>query len=201
MEISTVNPYTIVRTFETSLADYAGSKYAVAVDSCTWALFLCFRYLNVGEVCVPKHTFTSVPQQVIHAGGSVRFVDLDWTGLYQLKPYPIIDGACRFSSEMYNGGFHCLSFQYRKHLAIGKGGAILTDDLDAAQWFKLARNMGRPEEPNALPKFIGWHCYMEPDRAARGLHLLSMMPAVNADRVFDYPDQSIAEPYRMKVVA
>ena len=33
------NPFKIVRMFEEEIAEYAGSKYAVSVDSCTNALF------------------------------------------------------------------------------------------------------------------------------------------------------------------
>ena len=33
-----------VETFEKLVADYSGSKYAVAVDSCTNAIFLSVKY-------------------------------------------------------------------------------------------------------------------------------------------------------------
>ena len=35
------DPWDIVNAFETMVAKYAGSRYAVAVDSCTNSLFLC----------------------------------------------------------------------------------------------------------------------------------------------------------------
>ena len=41
------DPWDVVDTFEKKLAAYGGSKYAVAVDSCTDAMFLCLKYLNV----------------------------------------------------------------------------------------------------------------------------------------------------------
>ena len=37
------NPYTIVDEFERTIANIAGSKYAIAVDSCSNAIFLCWR--------------------------------------------------------------------------------------------------------------------------------------------------------------
>ncbi len=187
------NPWQIVRDFEASVASYSGSRFAIAVDTCTAALFLCCKYLQVGEVFLPKRTYCSVPCSVIHAGGTVRFVDSSWEGVYRLEPYPIVDGACRFSRGMYSPGtYHCLSFQYRKHLAIGRGGMILTDDSKAVEWFKLARFSGRHEVPllEDRPAMIGWSCYMEPERAARGMTLLSLMPDVNGDRTFNYPDLS-----------
>jgi dTDP-4-amino-4,6-dideoxygalactose transaminase len=187
------NPYEIVRDFERAVAEYAGSPYAVAVDTCTMALFLCCKYLQVETVSLPKRTYCSVPCSVIHAGGIVRFDDRVWRGTYQLHPYPIIDGACRFRRGMYvPQTYHCLSFQYRKHLAIGRGGMILTDDASAAAWFRLARFSGRHEIPltEDVPAMVGWSCYMEPERAARGLTLLSILPDDNSDLEFCYPDLS-----------
>lgn len=187
------NPWQIVRDFEAAIASYAGSRFAVAVDTGTAALFLACRYLNVGEVWLPKRTYCSVPCSVIHAGGTVRWDDREWTGTYRLDPYPIVDGACRFRRGMYEPDtFHCLSFQYRKRLAIGRGGMILTDDAEAVTWLKLARFSGRHEVPltEDVPEFAGWSCYMEPERAARGLTLLSMMPDNPPDLTFDYPDMS-----------
>ena len=40
MEPNDKNAFEVVRQFERRIAKYAGSKYAVAVDSCTNALFL-----------------------------------------------------------------------------------------------------------------------------------------------------------------
>ena len=40
------DPWDVVDLFEKKLAHYAGSQYAVAVDNCTDALFLCLKYLK-----------------------------------------------------------------------------------------------------------------------------------------------------------
>ena len=43
----------------------------------------------------------------------------------------------RMKRNIYkNDTFHCLSFHIRKHIPIGKGGMILTDDKKAYDWFK-----------------------------------------------------------------
>ena len=85
---------------------------------------------------IPKKTYLSVPMSIIHAGADVVFEDLDWEGVYQLKPYPIYDSAKRLTSNMYvPESFMCLSFHVKKQLAIGKGGMILTDDYKAVEWF------------------------------------------------------------------
>ena len=53
------NPYKIVKMFEEEMAEYTGAKYAVSVDSCTNALFLCCTYLKVEEVTIPKNLLIS----------------------------------------------------------------------------------------------------------------------------------------------
>jgi dTDP-4-amino-4,6-dideoxygalactose transaminase len=95
------NPYKIVQMFEEEVAEYTGSPYAISVDSCTNAIFLCCKYLNVKEVTIPKKTYLSVPQSIIHAGGKVKFQDVEWEGIYQLEPYSLYDSAKRFTSNMY----------------------------------------------------------------------------------------------------
>lgn len=185
------NPYKIVTMFEEEIAEYTGAKYAVSVDSCTNALFLCCKYLNVTEVTIPQTTYVSVPQSVLHAGGKVRFEDVNWAGIYQLKPYPIFDSAKRFTGGMYlPGTFMCLSFHIKKHLKIGKGGMILSDDPEAVSWFKKARYEGR-SEVNYFEddiQFLGWNMYMTPLEAAQGLMLMQNMPATNEDLIESYPD-------------
>ena len=105
--------------FEETVADYCGSKYAVSTDNCTDALLLCCEYLNVKDVTIPARTYLSVPQSIMHAGGTPKFKDYRWQGIYQLEPYPIWDAAKRFTSNMYiPGSFMCLSFHIKKHLKI-----------------------------------------------------------------------------------
>jgi dTDP-4-amino-4,6-dideoxygalactose transaminase len=164
----------VIRQFERTIAKHCGAPYAVAVESCTAALFFCFKYLNVRTVEVPKRTYHSVPMQVLHSGGGVKFVNLKWKGDYRLNPYPIIDSAVRFKKNMYEKGtFRCLSFQYSKHIPIGRGGMILTDSKKAADLFRLARNDQRQEIPKEKDdvRGIGWNAYMTPEQAARGLSL------------------------------
>ena len=185
------NPYKIVQMFEEEIAEYTGAPYAVALDNCTDALFLCCTYLNVGDVTIPKKTYLSVPQAVMASGGKVSFDDTEWQGLYQLKPYPIYDSARRFTSGMYiPNTFMCLSFHPKKILKMRKGGMILTDSKEAYDWFKKARHEGRDEIPYTQDniKFMGWNMYMTPPDAAEGLWLMSSMPKDNEDTIEDYPD-------------
>src|SRR5690606_7981084 len=128
------DPWQVVRDFEDSVAWYAGSKYAVAVDTCSFALFACCSYLKVETVTIPAKTYCSVPQSIVHAGGRVQFDSSVWFGDYELEPYPIIDSACRFRKGMHEADtFRCVSFNWRKHLPIGRGGMILCDDSEAVE--------------------------------------------------------------------
>lgn len=182
------NPFKIVQLFEDEIADYTGAPYAVSVDNCTNALFLCCKYLGVEEVIIPSKTYLSVPQSIIHAGGTPVFDTSEetnnWKGTYQLKPYPIIDAAKRFTSKMYvPGTFMCLSFHIKKHLKIGKGGMILTDSLEAVNWFKKARYEGRSEKLYHEDDIetLGWNMYMTPQQAAHGLSLMQNYPITVPD--------------------
>jgi len=178
------NPYKIVKMFEEEIAEYTGAKYAVSVDSCTNALFLCCTYLNVDKVTIPKRTYLSVPMSIIHAGGEVIFENLHWGGIYQLKPYPIYDSAKRLTSNMYiDNSFMCLSFHIKKQLPIGKGGMILTDNADAATWFKKARYEGRSEKfyKDDNIDMLGWNMYMTPQEASVGLALMQNYPEHKED--------------------
>jgi hypothetical protein len=172
-------PYQVVKDFEEAVADFAGAKYGIAMDSCSNALFLCCHYLRVGTVYLPPRTYFSVPCSVIHAGGKVKFTNnLSWSGFYQLKPYYIFDSALRFRKGMYiKGSYYCLSFHAKKHLNIGRGGMILCDDKQAMEYFRKARFDGRSEVPMDKDNItmLGWNMYMTPEQAARGLHLLDLI--------------------------
>jgi len=192
-----VSSWDSVREFERVVAEFAGAKYGVAVDSCTNALFLSLKYLRLkrdwpgGPIVFPARTYVSAPMAAIHAGISVTFMDYEWDGVYPLMPYNVIDSACRFRKGMYAGGLHCLSFQAKKRLPIGKGGMILTDDKDAADWLSKARACGRnvnvPLAQDNI-KELGWNMVMTPEQASRGLQLMESMTFDDKDSHFDYPD-------------
>lgn len=175
------NPYEIVRMFEEEVAEYTGAPFAVAVDSCTNALFLCLKYIGVEEtdIWIPSHTYLSVPMSIIHAGGNPKFDGRVWSGVYQLKPLWVFDAAKRFTSDMYvRGTFMCLSFHIKKMMPIGKGGMILCDSKKAVEWFKKARYEGRSEKnyKDDNIQMLGWNMYMTPEQAARGLALMQNYP-------------------------
>jgi dTDP-4-amino-4,6-dideoxygalactose transaminase len=66
--------------FEEMFKEYKGTKYAVALNSCTAALHLSMLAIGIkpgDEVIVPTMTFASTASVVIHAGGVPVFVDCE----------------------------------------------------------------------------------------------------------------------------
>ena len=191
-----MNPHQVTRDFEAGLCAYTGSPYAVAVTSCTAALMLAVAWhlrddTSATEIEIPRRTYVSVPQAIIHAGGCPTFRDEAWEGYYRLAPLPVWDSARWFTSDLWRivqrqadtRPFVCVSFHWSKTLAIGQGGAILHDNTEAHEWFRRARFDGRT--PGVAPKddvfdFVGWHCYMSPRDAADGLSRLAVLPKHNA---------------------
>lgn len=198
--------YLITEMFEEAVSRYTGAPYAIAVDNCSNALFLCMMYEEIRglEIHIPSHTFMSVPCEIIHAGGRVKFDSKYFKGVYQLKPTNIWDCALRFTYNMYQPGqFMCLSFSGPyKHLKLGKGGIILTDNKSAYEWFKKARMCGRNEVAYEKDNFtmLGWNFYMLPELAAKGLQLMrgfykDGIPLDIPDVEVSYPDLSQFEIY------
>lgn len=197
-----MNAYQIVKNFEKNVAEFTGSQFAVAVDNCTNAIFLCCKYLNVKNVFLPNRTYPSVPCSVIHAGGKVSFRDKNWIddGFYKLDPYPIYDAAHMFEKNMYKTktsctdkkSFMCISFSATKPINIGKGGMILTNDKKSVDWFKQARYCGRHEKSLMDDNFemLGWNMYMTPEQAARGLILMNDIENIKKKPKPNYPDLS-----------
>jgi len=200
--------YRVTEEFEEKLAEYTGANYVVAVDNCSNAIFLSLQYEGVKgkEISIPSRTYPSVPCSIINAGGKVNFEIGSAVGAYQLKPTCTWDSALRFTAGMYiPGTFMCLSFTGPyKHLKLGKGGAILTDDYKAYLWFKRARFSGRRECSYHDDNFdmIGWNFYMMPDIAARGLLLMGQFYNLdgtlkkNKDLEMLYPDLSQSKAYK-----
>lgn len=199
--------YDITAEFERKLCEYTGAPYAVAVDNQSNALFLALMYeASIGKILrsisIPKHTYPSVPCEIIHSGNFVNFIDSDkmLTGEYHLKGSSVWDSALRFTSKMYRSGqMQCLSFTGPyKHLKLGKGGAILTDNVDAYNWLKKARFSGRSECSYHDDNFemLGWNFYMLPEIAAKGVrdmqqfYNLDGTPKNMPDITLPYPDLS-----------
>ena len=190
------DPRDIIDIFERKVATFAGAKYGVSVDCCTNGLFLALKYVGAkGLIEIPKNTYQSVPMTIRHAGCHPHFRHEEWSGMYQLKPYPIWDAATRWRRNMYQGGLHVVSFQIKKWIPIGRGGMILTDDKAAYDWLIKARYDGRDlsiSQWDDDADICGWHMYMTPEDAARGIILMDQVADENPDcgGWQNYADQS-----------
>ena len=207
--------YKITEDFEKALSDYTSAPYVVTVDNQSNALFLSLYYeknikksLDSDTIEIPSRTYPSVPCEIIHAGLKVNFEEINGTtlkGAYQLKGSNVWDSALRFTGDMYIPGSHmCISFTGPyKHFKLSKGGAILTDSLEAYHWFKRARYSGRRECSYHDDHFdmLGWNFYMMPELAARGILLMNQFYNIDGskkhqeDLELPYPDLSKFEIY------
>lgn len=186
------DPRDIVGIFENKVADFAGSKYAVATDCCTHAIELALRYqLLIAFIdpaaVIPKNTYVSVYMALKKLGFGIELTNCEWSGYYHLLRTGVIDAAVAWRRGMYIdmskefllGDFVCLSFQIKKRIPIGRGGMILTNSELAYKWLKLAsydgRNLSTPyDDPNHI-EMMGCHYYMTPEDAARGILLMDQI--------------------------
>jgi dTDP-4-amino-4,6-dideoxygalactose transaminase len=180
-----------ISEFESALAKFTGAPYAVMTDCCTHAIELCLRYDNIQRVTFPAHTYLSIPMTMHKLGITYNYSDKLWTGEYQFIGTRVWDSARLLKQDMYREGqLQCLSFGYGKPLEIGRGGAILTDDIEAYKVLKHQCYDGRdlsitPWEDQKV-FHIGYHYKPTIEEAVRGLELL---PNVDQEPKYkEYPD-------------
>ena len=68
-----------VTLLERDFAAFMGAKYALAVNSCSSAIFVSLKALGIGpgdRVLIPAFTFAAVPSAVIHAGALPILVEV-----------------------------------------------------------------------------------------------------------------------------
>jgi dTDP-4-amino-4,6-dideoxygalactose transaminase len=188
--------FEIITEFEKSISKFFGSKYAVAVDSCTHGIELCLRYTKETKINVPKRTYLSVPFLAEKMGLEREWRDEDWEDYYTLNygDKRIIDAAVLWEKDSYiPNTFMCLSFQYQKHLSLGRGGIILLDNEDDFISLKKMSYDGRlPNIPwrDQNIDTVGFHYYMTPETAKLGLEKLQQAIDTPPKKwvVTDWPD-------------
>ena len=110
-----------VTSFENEIAKFYGAPYAVAVDCCTHAIELCLRYKKIEKFTVPPNTYPSIPNLAEKIGIEFEWEEQEWKDYYQLGGTNIIDAAVFWKENSYIiDTFMCLSFQFQKHLKIGR---------------------------------------------------------------------------------
>jgi len=167
--------FNVVTEFEQKVAEFFGSSYAVAVDSCTHGIELCLRHKQYSKITVPTRTYISVPFLANKLGINLEWSDKEWKDYYYLGEN-IIDAAVLWKKNSYiPGTYMCLSFQFQKHLSLGRGGIIL---LDKKEDFDILKKMSYDGRDPGIPwrdqniSMIGYHYYMTPETAQLGLDKL-----------------------------
>ena len=168
--------FKVVKKFEDEIASFYGAPYAVSVDCCTHGIELCLRQQNISSITVPKQTYISIPLLSKKLGIELKWKEDKWKDFYWIGDTNIIDAAVLWKKDSYiPGTFMCVSFQFRKHLSLGRGGMILTDNKEAALELKKMSYDGRvPDIPWGEQNIstVGYHYYMTPETAQLGLEKL-----------------------------
>jgi dTDP-4-amino-4,6-dideoxygalactose transaminase len=188
--------FEIITEFEQAIAEFFGSPYAVAVDSCTHGIELCLRYTKETKISVPKRTYLSVPFLAEKMGLEREWRDEEWEDYYTLNygDKRIIDAAVLWRKDSYiPNTFMCLSFQYQKHLSLGRGGVILLDNEEDFIALKKMSYDGRlPNIPWREQNIdtVGFHYYMTPETAKLGLEKIKNAIDTTPKKwlVTDWPD-------------
>ena len=152
-----------VEQFEKNLAEFVGTKHAIALNSGTDALYLALKALGVKpgmRVAVPSHTFVATAQVVVQLGAEPVLYDIDEvsagncdihmtahiSGSIERIPdlsIPVIEDACQALGAIKNPttAAQCWSFYPAKILgAYGDGGALTTNDDNMASEVRELRN-------------------------------------------------------------
>ena len=194
--------FNIIKQFEEQIAKFYGAPYGVAVDCCTHALELCLRHQQIKHYTVPKRTYISVPFLADKLGITFEWRDEEWQDYYYLGGTNIIDAAVLWEENSYiPNTFMCVSFQFRKHLSLGRGGIILTDSKKDVIMLKKMSYDGRlPDIPWREQNIdtLGYHYYMTPETAQLGLDKLSAAKKAKPRKwtVNDWPDLTKMEIFK-----
>ncbi len=188
-----------IKDFEEKIAEFFGSPYAVAVDCCTHGVELSLIHKKVSSISVPKRTYISIPFLSNKLNIDLQWRDEEWVDYYTLNHTDdcrIIDAAVLWKKDSYiPKSLMSVSFQFRKHLSLGRGGMILCDNKDDYISLKKMSYDGRlPDIPwrDQDISTMGYHYYMTPETAQLGMDKIE--EAINTKprqwSVNDWPDVS-----------
>lgn len=190
-----------VTEFENKIAKFFGSNFAIATDSCTHGIELCLRLQDIKLINVPKRTYLSIPFLAKKLNIDLVWKNEDWLNYYYITDQ-IIDAAVLWKNNSYiPNTYMCISFQFQKHLSLGRGGMILCNDIDSATKLKKMSYDGRiPNIPwrNQNIDTIGYHYYMTPETAELGLNKLedAIKTKPRQWTITDWPDLTQMEIFK-----
>lgn len=185
--------FNTVSVFENKIAEFFGAPYAIAIDSCTHGIELALRLTGVKHISIPKRTYLSVPFLAEKLNIDRTWRDEQWVNYYYITDR-IIDAAVLWKPKSYiPNTFMGISFQYQKHLSLGRGGILLCDNADEAKMLKKMSYDGRlPAVPWREQNIdtVGYHYYMTPETAQLGLDKLpaAILSEPRQWTVNDWPD-------------
>jgi dTDP-4-amino-4,6-dideoxygalactose transaminase len=167
--------FNTVTDFENKIAEFFGSPYAVMTDSCTHSLELSLIYTKTKQITCPIRTYLSVAFLANKLNLGLKWNNEKWENYYYLTDR-VIDAAVLWKKNSYiQNTLMCLSFQYQKHLSLGRGGVILCPDRK--HWLDLKKMSYDGRLPN-IPwreqniSTVGYHYYATPELAQLGLDKL-----------------------------
>jgi dTDP-4-amino-4,6-dideoxygalactose transaminase len=208
------NNMDFIDIFEQKLCDYTGFKHAVCVDCCTNGIIIALELLNRMKrvnktediIEIPKQTYMSVPMSLKLHGWNVKLVKNNWKQMYRKGETPVFDAATDFHEGMWfdypeKDAIVCVSFQQKKRLSLGRGGVILFDDDLLYNPLKRMVHDGRYSHMSHMEEvkdfgngiILGYHCYLEPEKAAIGitkLNQIEYLPPYKKHSYKEYPDLS-----------
>jgi dTDP-4-amino-4,6-dideoxygalactose transaminase len=198
-----VNNDEFLTEFEIGLKNFTKAPFVILTDRCTNAIFLCLWYLreyknmDVKEITLPARTYQSVPMTLKNLLNSkINFENYEWSKTYKVI-HNVIDASVGFEKNMYiPETMMCLSFQQKKQLPIGTGGAILLDNYEDysilsklvydGRFRYIADKQQIRENPDSI--ISGFHMNMTPDNAAKGVLLLNQYKESPCGSSEDYED-------------
>lgn len=168
--------FKLVTEFEKQVAEFFGAPYAIAIDSCTHGVEIALRLKEVKKICVPKRTYISIPFLASKLNIDLEWKDEEWVDYYNVAEN-IYDAAVLWKKDSYvPSTIMSLSFQFQKHLSLGRGGMILCDnEKDAIMLKKMSYDGRLPNIPWREQDIdtMGYHYYMTPETAQLGIEKLS----------------------------
>ena len=171
-------------------------------DSCTHGIEACLYLTKAKKIIVPKRTYISIPFLAKKMNISLEWKDENWQDYYYLTEN-IIDAAVLWKRNSFiEGTFMSLSFQYQKHLSLGRGGAVLCSNIEEYEALKNLSYDGRlpniPWREQNIDSF-GLHYYMTPETAQLGIdkldNAISSIP--KKWEVTDWPDLTLLKVFSL----
>ena len=158
------------------------------------------RYLNIkNNISFPKNTYIGIPLLGYKLNLNWQWNEEKWKNFYYIDNTNIIDAAVLWKKDSYiDNTFMCISFQFQKHINIGRGGMILTNSKTAYdKLIKMSYDGRDRDKPwrNQNISEMGYHYYMTPENALTGINIFNNK-FDKAPKVWtyeDYPDLSKME--------